>query len=57
MKIVMAGLASLVLVSCGADGAPMRPTASGNVTIGTNGVSTSTVIGVTNGTVSAGVGF
>ena len=48
-------IAVVGLSACGADGAPFVPTASGNVTVGTGGVQTSTTVGATNGTVSLGV--
>ena len=57
MKRVTSVLGLVFLASCGADGAPFRPVASGGVTISNHGIDTSTVVGVTNGTVSAGVGF
>jgi len=47
----------VALTACGADGAPFVPTASGNVTVGTGGVQTSTTVGATNGTVSVGIGL
>ncbi|MEJ6396881.1 hypothetical protein [Yoonia sp. 208BN28-4] len=49
-------LALIVLAGCGADGAPFRPTQSGSISVGTNGVSARTNVGVTNGTVSLGLG-
>ena len=51
--IALAGL--IGLAACGADGTPFVPTASGNVTVGTGGVQTSTTVGATNGTVSFGL--
>lgn len=56
MKFLMFGLVLAGLAGCGADGAPFRPTQSGSVTIGTGGVSAQTNVGVTNGTVSLGLG-
>ncbi len=48
-------LAALGLSACGADGPPFVPTASTSVSVGTNGVSTSTSVGASNGTVSVGL--
>lgn len=56
MKAVIAGLGILALIGCGADGAPVRPTQSGSVSVGTNGVSAQTNLGLTNGTISLGLG-
>lgn len=56
MKAVIAGLGFLALIGCGADGAPLRPTQSGSISVGTNGVSAETNIGLSNGTVSLGLG-
>ena len=55
-KMIGAGLVLVMLAACGADGAPFRPTASGGVTIGTNGASVNSNVGLTNGTVSLGLG-
>ena len=45
------------LVSCGADGAPLRPNANVGLSVGSGGVSTNASVGASNGTVSVGVGF
>ncbi len=45
------------LVGCGADGAPFTPNANVGLSVGSNGVSTNTSVGASNGTVSVGVGF
>ena len=45
------------LAACGADGAPFTPSANVGLSVGSNGVSTSTSVGASNGTVSVGVGF
>lgn len=56
MKVfVMIGTV-LALASCGANGAPLRPTASTNLSVGTNGVSAGTNLGLSNGIVSLGIG-
>ena len=57
MKRVVLILGVLTLVGCGADGAPMTPNANVGLSIGSNGVSTNTSVGASNGTVSVGVGF
>ena len=54
-RSVLALCALVVLAACGADGEPFRPTASGGVTIGTTGISTTANVGATNGTVSIGL--
>lgn len=46
----------VVLAACGAGGEPLRPTASTNLSIGTNGVSAGTNLGLSNGTFSVGIG-
>jgi hypothetical protein len=56
MKSIGLGLVDVLLAGCGADGAPFRPTASGGVSIGSNGVSTNTDVGVTNGALSLDLG-
>jgi hypothetical protein len=52
----LAVLALIVLAGCGADGAPFRPTASGGLTVGTNGVTANSNVGVTNGALTLGLG-
>jgi len=56
MKAILVVIASLALVGCGANGAPLRPTSSANVSVGTDGVSAGTNIGVTNGAFSLNLG-
>lgn len=46
----------VILAGCGANGDPLRPTASTNLSIGTNGVSAGTNLGLSNGTFSVGIG-
>ena len=48
-------LTLLLLAGCGADGEPVRPTAGANVTVGTDGVSTSATVGVVKGPISIGI--
>ena len=50
-------LARLALAACGADGAPLRPSASVGVGVGSDGVDLGGSFGVTNGAVSLGVGL
>ncbi|WP_204218522.1 hypothetical protein [Loktanella sp. S4079] len=57
MKRIVLILSVTALVSCGADGAPWRPSANVGLSVGTGGVSTSTNIGASNGTVSVGASF
>ncbi|MBU2983577.1 hypothetical protein KO498_17350 [Lentibacter algarum] len=45
----------LVLAGCGADGEPVRPTAGANVSLGTDGVSTSATVGVVKGPIRIGI--
>ena len=56
MKSVGLILAMTALAACGANGEPLRPTSSTNLTVGTNGASIGTNFGVTNGAVSLNVG-
>jgi hypothetical protein len=51
LMVVVAGLAG-----CGANGEPLRPTASTNLSIGTGGVSAGTNLGLSNGIFSVGLG-
>ena len=48
--ILCAGLAA-----CGADGEPVQPTVATSVTVGTNGVSTSTGVAVRKGPLTLGL--
>lgn len=50
-------MALAVLVACGADGAPVRPTAGANVGVGTRGVNAGVGGGVMVGRVTVGVGM
>jgi hypothetical protein len=45
----------LLLAACGADAPPFRPTANFGLSVGSDGVTTSTSVEATNGTVSLGV--
>ena len=56
MKAVVLMLGLIALASCGANGDPLRPTASSNLSIGTNGVSAGTNLGLSNGTFSVEIG-
>ena len=50
-------LALLALAACGADGAPLRPSASVGVGVGSDGMDVGGSFGVTDGTVSLGIGL
>jgi len=56
MKVFGCLIACVVLVSCGANGAPLRPTSSTNLTVGTGGVSAGTNLGLSNGAFSVNLG-
>ena len=56
MKVIVLTCFFAVLAGCGANGDPLRPTASTNLSIGTNGVSAGTNVAVTNGLISVGIG-
>ncbi len=55
MKKIVLVLGLMGLAACGADGAPFTPTANVGLSVGSNGVSTSTSVGASNGTVSVGL--
>jgi hypothetical protein len=55
MKIVVLIVMAVGLAGCGANGAPLTPTASSNVSIGTSGVSAGTNLGLSNGIFSVGL--
>ncbi len=55
MSRLIAIAALTVVAACGADDPPFRPTGNVGVSVGTNGVNTSTSLGATNGTFSVGV--
>lgn len=57
MKLIAMILGVAALASCGANGAPMRPSANVGLNVGTGGVSTNASVGASNGTVSIGVGL
>ncbi|SHH62667.1 hypothetical protein [Marivita hallyeonensis] len=51
-------IASLfALAACGADGDPVRPSVNSTVTVGSDGIKTSTGVTVQSGPVTVGVGF
>ncbi|MFP7672443.1 hypothetical protein ACG74X_03685 [Marivita sp. S0852] len=50
-------LALLVLAACGAEGDPIRPSVNTTVSVGSEGIRTSTGVIVQTGSVSVGVGF
>lgn len=55
MKQLIALGAFVLVVSCGAQSEPLTPTGSVGLSVGTNGVNTSTNLGLSNGNVSIGV--
>ncbi|EBA12103.1 hypothetical protein [Roseobacter sp. CCS2] len=57
MKQIALVLTVAALAACGADGAPFTPNANVGLSVGSNGVNTTTSVGASNGTVSVGVGF
>ena len=54
---ILAVLGLLALAACGADGPPMRPSASLGVGVGSEGVAFGGAFGASNGTVSVGLGL
>jgi hypothetical protein len=48
-------IALTALAACGADGPPLRPSLNTSVSVGTNGISTSTTASVRKGPVSVGL--
>ena len=57
MKPIAVFLTLISLAACGADGAPMRPSANLGLSLGSGGVNTNASVGASNGTVSVGVGL
>lgn len=55
LRFLAVGLSFTMLAGCGADGEPVRPTASGSVTVTPSGVSTGATVGVVKGPVSIGI--
>ena len=55
IRFLIVGISLLMLPSCGAAGAPMRPTESGTVTVTPSGVRTGGTVGVSKGPVSVGI--
>ena len=55
MKRILFVVTLAALMGCGANGAPFTPTANVGLSVGSGGVSTSTSVGASNGTVSVGV--
>ena len=53
----LALLALTGLAACGADGAPVRPSLDTTVSVGTDGVRTSTGVSISKGPVSVRVGL
>ncbi|SFH18943.1 hypothetical protein [Sulfitobacter dubius] len=57
MKRSLAILSLLILAACGADGEPVRPTASSSVTMSSSGVSVGTAVGLRRGPFSLALGM
>ena len=55
MKFVMLMFVAGGLAACGANGAPLQPSASTSLSVGTGGVSAGTDLGLSNGTFSVGL--
>jgi hypothetical protein len=54
---IAAFLGLLALAACGADGPPLRPSASVGLGVGSEGVDLGGSFGLTDGTVSVGIGL
>ncbi|MBB4022679.1 MAG: hypothetical protein SWN98_07135 [Pseudomonadota bacterium] len=50
-------LAALALAACGADGPPVKPSVNTGIRIGTDGIRSSTSVGVDSGNVAVRVGL
>ncbi|MFP7569408.1 hypothetical protein [Marivita sp. S2033] len=57
MKVGLLSLSVLVLTACGADDPPIRPSVNTTVSVGSDGMRTSTGVVLRRGPVSAGVAF
>jgi len=55
MKIILGLMLAALLAGCGADGAPLTPTAGVGISVGPGGVSLNCSVGGTNGTVTVSV--
>ena len=55
MRVVVILAALAGLAGCGADDPPFVPSASAGVSVGTGGISSSTALGVSNGSLSLGI--
>ncbi|MGR3628019.1 MAG: hypothetical protein ACU0BP_01965 [Sulfitobacter sp.] len=56
MKRALATLALLSLAACGADGEPVKPTASSTITMSSSDVSVGTAVGLRRGPFSLALG-
>lgn len=54
-RLAALSLLALSLAACGADGEPIRPTVTQSISLGSDGISTSTGIRVKRGPFSMGV--
>lgn len=57
MKIVLLFVGLTALTACGADGPPITPSVNTAVSVGSEGVRTSTGVSVTSGPVTVGASF
>ncbi|PRY74110.1 hypothetical protein [Marivita geojedonensis] len=57
MKIVLLFVGLTALTACGADGPPITPSVNTTVSVGSEGVRTSTGVSVTSGPVTVGASF
>ena len=55
MRVVVILAALAGLAGCGADDPPFVPSASAGVSVGSGGISSSTALGVSNGSLSLGI--
>jgi hypothetical protein len=57
MRAILVGLGLMVLLGCGVDGEPVRPSVNTTVSAGSGGIHTSVGTGVRVGGVNLGVGL
>ena len=55
MKKSLIFMVLLALAACGADGPPLTPTGSFGISAGSDGIETSTALGLSNGMFSVGL--
>ncbi|MHC0054199.1 hypothetical protein [Actibacterium sp. D379-3] len=57
MRIAALFVALTALSACGADGPPVKPTLNTGISVGSNGISTNSSVGVRAGNVAVAVGL